>query len=1114
MKGPKGILAESIATALAEFFVVDPKLIETNLIQKAGITLNTVELKPQLISLNSRTTARITGSVKSVAFNWEWGQSKKEGGSDWIKDAKLTMSGLTFTAAVITSTEMDAPVNAPSDLNKPETATEQAKTKGFQAYVMDQVQRIVNTLTLSVTDFEFRLLLPDRRILVLGGSNLELLSHGRKDESEPLIQELTIGYLGSHILDHDDDDIIYPLLSPISYKAFCIRQSGAQRFTSGLERGLEVTGESSDQGVEVHVGRTQIKFFNDLGGMLLVTDGTATEPGLNVSGNIEQRPEKEQEEIEDSKDDTINLRSSYFKLPLSAISLIFPNRAKVSLSGLVARYQMDGSILEVEGRDGFLVNGSSFLSLGETCLWSANMVSSEFKVFDATETRADNDELVAFLHARENELRRVKEGLDEIFSVGQAVISNKSGAAAALSEKSIKQDKAQPTSAPWSFALEGSLGMLWEGPDNEIDAEAMVRNVTGSLGDMSMAVEAIKKFHVPGLLKLSQPIENTTLRFDGEVITLKMGSIVATLEEPLEDSVGKSSTTQSMEAMDPIEESTAFSESRPTASETTSLKESCESEVSFVMPFAVKASIESIVLLNPDENSANTIVLKPLLALGPDVPQAPEGQVGITDGIRIAFTMDELKNDMISLISPSLTTVVRVRDLRTLHYFDFNASAVAVAAGYSAFDWIHLTEVNGPRQRSVKEKAKKKIKEPSQPLKIPLAHVQPLKIKVVVSSDLVGIKDTTMHFEEFQGKPGTTSNDLVFFYSSRLVSQVPGMVTNAEVLGLNVADNVVSHYGSVYGASTMASLGVAGGAAGGVLGLAAFDGVRNAIKAGKKSRGVEDDDKWQLGDLARGLHYAALEATRDGAKRRGKAEEQQGDAIDWAVGATSDVASYANENKSRLGGAGAGAVGFSIGFGMGGPLGAIAGAVIASAVTGKTIDTVSNKLNKNAEQKLEQKQLKDSATATEKENELEAPKPAEEADAVETSQQNNPVPLRGILLKRRDFLVWDWRAHYFLLQDEELQYFQISDKPFQSDDEPETLDDSNVIYVDDDKGPRKSLKLPGLSVRADDALSKENLWVFTLHTPEQRDPLWVLAAGSEHTRNKWVQGLAKVCQNH
>jgi hypothetical protein len=195
-----------------------------------------------------------------------------------------------------------------------------------------------------------------------------------------------------------------------------------------------------------------------------------------------------------------------------------------------------------------------------------------------------------------------------------------------------------------------------------------------------------------------------------------------------------------------------------------------------------------------------------------------------------------------------------------------------------------------------------------------------------------------LHFDAFKGKEDTTVLDLIGFYSSRVLARAPNVIVNAEVFGTGVADTLAGTYGSTTGAVALSSLGVAAGPVGGILGIAAFDGVRNAIKAGKASRGVDEDDKFQLFDFARGLQYAAVEATREGAARRGKGNDQKGDPLDWAVGATNDVANYTVENKSRLGAAGAGAVGFMYGLALGGPVGAVLGTVVATVAANKAIN--------------------------------------------------------------------------------------------------------------------------------------------------------------------------------
>ena len=125
--------------------------------------------------------------------------------------------------------------------------------------------------------------------------------------------------------------------------------------------------------------------------------------------------------------------------------------------------------------------------------------------------------------------------------------------------------------------------------------------------------------------------------------------------------------------------------------------------------------------------------------------------------------------------------------------------------------------------------------------------------------------------------------------------------------------------------------------------MVGFDGIKGAIRAGKRERGVQEDDKTTFTDFFRGIGQAAREATQDGFKKRGKSANDKEDALDWAVGATAGVGEYADENKSRLGGAGAAAAGFAYGMILGGPLGGIAGAIIASAGTTATIDTLDSK---------------------------------------------------------------------------------------------------------------------------------------------------------------------------
>jgi hypothetical protein len=929
MKGPKGIIAEQIANALGEFFVVDQKAMETRLLSDAQIVLHDTKLKPQVVVVSKRLTATIDGIVGAVAFQWHWGHdTEHEGGSDWVKDAKLTIGGLKFTAA-LSETELKADGEPSQDGEEKEKveAIEEVMT-GFMGYVLDQVQRIMDTLTLSVTDFEITVQLPfNGQSLVMGGMGLELSSMGRV-EGEPLKQTLVVGKIFSTV--HIDEDSTYPLLDPVGYKASCIRTLG-KRFLGGIDKGLQVLGESSDDGIIVHLGAEQIQFVNSLVGLML----------QNPPEENKDDTEPVEEENIEPNDEVSEGKSSFFELPLSAVSLIFPNEAKMSLSGLVAKYRMDGGILTMEGRDGFLVNDFPFFKVGETCVWSADFVQSKLELLDTavgTPNENHHDDIVAFIHARDEEIQSVSEGVTMAMGIYDGL---NEGAAAVVGVENI--DDVTPESIQaWSFELLGRLGFLWEGRDDEIQGEFMVRGVKASLATLSAEITAVEQLYIPGTIKLTEPIENTVMTFDGTVFELKIGDIVATLDEPPEPEPEAPVTPEGSEhasvAMSTVSESTSAIDSEAAA------------PPPFIMPFGVKAAINSIILFESEGDTKQTSVKDLKFAVGPD--SAPEGEDEKLGGIRIALIVESIDNEMITVREPALSGLIFLDNLDTVPQFDFHAKNVAVAAGYTALDWKRLFNVDVRMKKKQKQKRKNRNKqkhkksELAKPISLPFAHVAPLKIKILVSGDLVGFKELTLHIGVFEGKEYTTSDDLINFYSSRVVSRVPHMITNANIMGADVQEGVVTHFGGAAGAATLGTLGAAAGSVGGVLSLAAFDGVRNTIKAGKTSRGAEEDDRMQAGDIFRGLSAAATNATRGGAARRGKTDEQKGDPLDWAVGATHEVASYTNENKSRLGGAGAGTAGFAYGMLLGGPVGAVAGALIASVAASKTIDAVDNKMKK------------------------------------------------------------------------------------------------------------------------------------------------------------------------
>jgi hypothetical protein len=799
-------------------------------------------------------------------------------------------------------------------------------------------REIMDTLELDVNDLELRLQLPSGTSLIIGGSGFTLKSVGNV-KGQPLKQRLAFSSLYSSVLQVDGSK--YPLMEPISYKAECVRTFG-KRFLGGIEKGLKVLGESVDAGVVIHAGLEQLQFVNELLGLLLSVKPSVSEHGSR-GDKAKSNPIEKTTKTGPSQD-----HSSYFELPLSAVSLVFPNDTKISMSGLVAKYQMDGSTLRVEGREGISVDGFSVVKLGETSLWRLDMVTSEFNILNAQDDQSCHDAVVASVQVRHDEIQSVTSGLDQILAIVKGFkdgagpvltssIHDATGADAAIAPEGIKGPA--KSSSPWTLKLQGRLEFQWSDAENEVGVEFSVRDVVAVSEPISLEIKAIDQLRIPGMLKLSKPIENTRMSFDGSIFDVHIEDFVATLEDEMDPPTSAEHPPAAEESAVTVNDETSSSLLTKSVHVTERHELTKTTSAPFVLPFGVMVAIRMITFYKPDGKTHHTVVSDTHVALGPNSPLSRDDQKA--GGIRIALLIESVVQDMIRLNKPSFSAVVHSEDLGSISQFVFQANKVAIAAGYTALDWQRLLDVGDNIMKPDKHKGRKEQhKVPHKPIHLPFARVEPLKVNILVSSDLVGFKESTLHFDAFKGKEDTTVLDLIGFYSSRVLARAPNVIVNAEVFGTGVADTLAGTYGSTTGAVALSSLGVAAGPVGGILGIAAFDGVRNAIKAGKASRGVDEDDKFQLFDFARGLQYAAVEATREGAARRGKGNDQKGDPLDWAVGATNDVASYTVENKSRLGAAGAGAVGFMYGLALGGPVGAVVGTVVATVAASKAINTV------------------------------------------------------------------------------------------------------------------------------------------------------------------------------
>jgi hypothetical protein len=480
VKGPKTLLASAIASALAEFFEVDPTKIESNLLFDAKIVLNNVQLRPQTSQIQPNTTntdkeaivlTTTTGAVKRVAFSWAW-SSFGDRSESWIKDATLEISGLKFKTQLSyyeTTTSNDQELDPKkkkdelSGLQKESSKKlETIKKEGkLEAYARNQVEQIIDALTLQVKEFEFTLALPDEDgkqgpEIHVGGHSVELRSLGRLTDAQvggkgALKQKLSFGsfYINVVTSTTAEERFTYPLLSPLSYSAVATRISG-KRFSS-FGSGMEVVGEplesseDGDNGVVFHAGLPQIGVLSELGNILLAP-ATGDEQQSSSSGEDDgeetNNPAVQMVGLEGGEDALLDLKqgedtflalkqellaSSVFQFPIPGISLVLPNETKCTLEGFTANFQTDGTVMNIQGFDGagILVDAYPLIRTNKGCSpddtsdtshWTVDFVASEFSIGDHDHGNTDNapGTMVAMIRCSPTIVAQVLQGMNQI----------------------------------------------------------------------------------------------------------------------------------------------------------------------------------------------------------------------------------------------------------------------------------------------------------------------------------------------------------------------------------------------------------------------------------------------------------------------------------------------------------------------------------------------------------------------------------------------------------------------------------------------------------------------------------------------------------------------------
>ena len=889
IQGPKSILSSAIAGALSTFFVVDQQQIETNLIKDTQIVLKNVQLKKQVarLPMNSAgtpTLITVTGSVAEVSFTWLWavGSNKDEQNADaWVRDSNLTLKGLEFKAQLTYGTGDEVLTILPSSpqdtvsLDSSQAAAVQ-KQGGFSAWITQQVQMIIDSLDLHVTDFSFTVEIPppltkpedvekgQMLAIVMTGSHVDILSSGRQPDGTPnassqtpptvIQQQCSFGSLSLNVTESTSAEttITSPILEPFGYDAELTRSSG-QRFT-GFETGLTLIGKPTDESsVVFHFGMRQVEAITQLGVMLLAPPDSGTSDADNSSSG--DHKETDSETLEKS---TIGGQSN------------------------VSRDQ-DGDGTQAD-------------------ITTKNSGEEDDDVLDGSN---GNDEAsVSVLVLPFKSLTVVLDGNARITCPLLVVSYQANGTVMDVAASACRMETI----------------------DEESDEKGSVVAVSGIKFELrpkvQLIINEVNEVYIPEVIRLKQPIENPSISFQDNTLSVGIDSIHA--EVPREEATSKkdegaiiANDSEDHENVDEpkkngdtsavVKHASTTQASHTQTSENSEAQEYTDTKSTPFCPVPLILSVNDIKVKMIDGSFTQLHNL--------DLYVNPNHKAGSND---LAVSLETFDSKLLQFAHFNLSAALPLDEPSEIQKLAVTAKSLGVSAGYSTNDWVKNFQPPAvSKHRSDAEaKSSPSGKDTSNVRKVPFASISALNAKISWKGGGVQIKDTDVSIKPFTGDANTTSKVLIDYYAGACLSRVPGFISNADVLGINVVDHAASTYGTILGQGIY---GTYAGVMGGAAAIAAVDGVKGAIRAGKASRHEENGAAWRPGDIFRGVVYAAGQATQSGAISRGRGGDKGNIAEiveNFMVGTTLGTEEYVSANKVKLGGA------------TGGGFGAIGGTLI------------------------------------------------------------------------------------------------------------------------------------------------------------------------------------------
>lgn len=404
------LVAAAIARALGTFCELDESAVQSNLLNKARITLNNLRLKPRVIKQTNDFSIVLHGKIKTCIFKWKWS------GKGLLRKCTFIVTGLRITLKPVSKgSEQSLPSKEKSDKKlKLDMEMEMDDSKKDKKNWKDKLAlRILEQLAVSIEDLEIAIEtprnileenMPWKRIIMLSGKDIRVESLGRVNQFKkrknlkfgkgkvmaPLLQELKIGSLSAKVLivHKDGNADAFPLLLPFQYLALGRRVHG-NRFSS-FTTGLEVEGKH----LSPMRSRSHASFIKRDDSSVMTDSSIQQSPG---SDDVSTSLIMEGELVEVFAD----LDEVETSLCCSQVSPMSQTEPWSFMSRVSLKESRDDEFLEVEIQSDFEATDELHLVLGDEQLLSLFSVLNMFKNDDTQEDEED----ISYSHYRNTFMR-------------------------------------------------------------------------------------------------------------------------------------------------------------------------------------------------------------------------------------------------------------------------------------------------------------------------------------------------------------------------------------------------------------------------------------------------------------------------------------------------------------------------------------------------------------------------------------------------------------------------------------------------------------------------------------------------------------------------------------